>query len=266
MRLQGFTTRDVMRRARTVKGERVMDLGLLGKVAVVTGAGGGIGAAICQRLGLEGAKTIVADIDLNKAEGQAASLAALGVEAIAVAANVVDASSVAALASKAIEAFGRIDILVNNAGFQRDKRIVNMSEDEWDTVVDVILKGAFLCSKAVLPSMLGIINISSRAHLGNPGQANYSAAKAGLLGFTRALALENGKHGVTVNSVAPGIVDTAAIRGLSHFEKVRENAERTTPIPRLGTVEDVADSVAFLASVRASYISGEVLHVTGGRY
>jgi 3-oxoacyl-[acyl-carrier protein] reductase len=146
-----------------------------------------------------------------------------------------------------------------------------MSEDDWDAVVDVILKGAFLCSKAVLPSMLvnnwgRIINISSRAYLGNAGQANYSAAKAGLLGFTRALAFENGKYGVTVNSVAPGVIDTAAIRGLSHFEKVRENAERTTPIPRLGTADDVADSVAFLASDRASYITGEVLHVTGGRY
>jgi 3-oxoacyl-[acyl-carrier protein] reductase len=248
-----------------------MDLGLADKVAIVTGAGGGIGAAICRRLGLEGAKTVVADIDLSKAQAQAAGLAELGIAALAVAADVVDASSVEALAAKAVEAFGRIDILVNNAGFQRDMRIGKMSENDWDAVVDVILKGAFLCSKAVLPSMLAnkwgrIVNISSRAHLGNPGQVNYSAAKAGLLGFTRALALENGKYGVTVNSVAPGIVDTAAIRGLSHFEKVRENAERTTPIPRLGTAEDVADSVAFLASNCASYISGEVLHVTGGRY
>jgi 3-oxoacyl-[acyl-carrier protein] reductase len=248
-----------------------MDLGVSGKVAVVTGAGGGIGAAICRRLGLEGAKTVVADIDLGKAQTEAANLAALGIPAIAVAANVVDKASVEALAATALSTFGRIDILVNNAGFQRDKRIANMSEEDWDTVVDVILKGAFLCSKAVLPSMLAgqwgrIINISSRAHLGNAGQANYSAAKAGLLGFTRALALENGKHGVTVNAVAPGLVDTPAIRGLSHFEKVRENAERATPIPRLGAVEDVADSVAFLASDRAAYITGEVLHVTGGRY
>jgi 3-oxoacyl-[acyl-carrier protein] reductase len=175
------------------------------------------------------------------------------------------------LVSQVTGSFRRIDILVNNAGFQRDKRIVNMTDDDWDSVVDVILKGAFLCSRAVLPSMLEnrwgrIVNISSRAHLGNAGQANYSAAKAGLLGFTRALALENGKHGVTVNSVAPGLVDTAAIRELSHFDKVRENAERTTPVPRMGTVEDVADSVAFLVSERASYISGEILHVTGGRY
>jgi 3-oxoacyl-[acyl-carrier protein] reductase len=248
-----------------------MDLGLAGRVALVTGAGGGIGAAICRCLGAEGAITIVADIDAGKAQDQAAILGSQGITALAVATNVVDTESVNALTLKAAEAFGRIDILVNNAGFQRDKRIVNMTESDWDAVVDVVLKGSFLCSKAVLPGMLGnkwgrIINISSRAHLGNPGQANYSAAKAGLLGFTRALALENGKYGVTVNAVAPGIVDTPAIRGLSHFEKVRENAERTTPIPRLGTVEDIADSVAFLASDRASYISGEVLHVTGGRY
>jgi len=248
-----------------------MNLGLAGKVAIVTGAGGGIGAAICRCLGGEGAITVIADIDPGKAQEQAAVLGGEGLTVLAVGVDVVHPESVNTLAVKTLEAFGKIDILVNNAGFQRDKRIVNMSEGDWDAVVDVVLKGAFLCSKAVLPGMLGnkwgrIINISSRAHLGNPGQANYSAAKAGLLGFTRALALENGKYGITVNALAPGIVDTPAIRGLSHFEKVRENAERTTPVPRLGTVEDVACSVAFLASDRASYISGEVLHVTGGRY
>jgi 3-oxoacyl-[acyl-carrier protein] reductase len=206
-----------------------MDLGLANRVAIVTGAGGGIGAAICRCLGSEGAITVIADIDLGKAQEQAATLAALGMTTLAVAADVIDAESVSALKSKSIEAFGKVDILVNNAGFQRDKRIVNMAESDWDAVVDVILKGAFLCSKAMLPGMVE-------------------------------------KHGVTVNAVAPGIVDTATIRGLSHFEKVRENAERTTPIPRLGTVEDIADCVAFLASERASYVSGEVLHVTGGRY
>jgi len=248
-----------------------MDLGLAGKVAIVTGAGGGIGAAICDRFGLEGARTVVADIDAAKAEEQAHKLTARGCESIAVGANVIEAASVANLVARALEAFGRIDILVNNAGFQRDRRIVKMSEEEWDAVVDVVLKGAFLCSKAVLPVMQQnqwgrIINMSSRAHLGNPGQANYSAAKAGLLGFSRALALENGKYWITVNSVAPGVVDTAAVRGLGHFDKVRENVEKTTPLPRLGTVEDVADAVAFLASDRAAYISGEVLHITGGRY
>jgi 3-oxoacyl-[acyl-carrier protein] reductase len=252
-------------------GEYSMDLGLAGRVAVVTGAAGGIGAGICRCLGGEGATIIVADIDPGRARDQAAMLGSQGFSAFAAGVDVIDAESVNALALNTVEAFGKIDILVNNAGFQRDKRIVNMAESDWDAVVDVVLKGAFLCSKAALPGMLDnkwgrIINISSRAHLGNPGQANYSAAKAGLLGFTRALALENGKHGVTVNAVAPGIIDTPAVRGLSHFEKVRENAEHTTPVPRLGTVEDVAYSVAFLASDRASYISGEVLHVTGGRY
>jgi 3-oxoacyl-[acyl-carrier protein] reductase len=248
-----------------------MDLGISGKVAVITGAGGGIGAAIARRLGLEGVRIVVADIDLAKAQVQAIALTNEGVAAIAVAADVIDAASVEALAATAVETFGGIDILVNNAGFQRDMRIGKMSEADWDGVVDVILKGAFLCSKAALPYMTEkkwgrIINMSSRAHLGNPGQANYSAAKAGLLGFTRALALENGRFGVTTNAVAPGIIDTPAIRALQHFDKVRENAEKTTPVPRLGTVEDVADSVAFLVSERASYINGEVLHVTGGRY
>jgi 3-oxoacyl-[acyl-carrier protein] reductase len=248
-----------------------MDLDISGKVAVITGAGGGIGAAVAHRLGLEGAKVVVADIDIAKAQEQTAILNRMGISAIAIAADVVDSQSVEMLVVKTIEAFSSLDILVNNAGFQRDMRIVKMPETDWDSVINVILKGAFLCSKAALPHMTDkkwgrIINMSSRAHLGNPGQANYSAAKAGLLGFTRALALENGRYGVTVNAVAPGVVDTPAIRALRHFEKVRENAENTTPIPRLGTVEDVADAVAFLASNRASYISGEVLHVTGGRY
>jgi 3-oxoacyl-[acyl-carrier protein] reductase len=248
-----------------------VELDIAGKVAVITGAGGGIGAAIAHRLGSEGVKVVVADIDLGKAESQAGALTDAGIQALAVAANVIDWGSVQALVAKAVAAFGSVDILVNNAGFQRDMRIGKMSEDDWDSVVDVILKGAFLCTKAALPYMQEkkwgrIVNMSSRAHLGNPGQANYSAAKAGLLGFTRALSLENGKFGVTVNAVAPGIIETPAILALAHYEKVRDNAVATLPIARLGRVEDVADAVAFLVSERASYITGEVLHITGGRY
>ena len=144
-----------------------MDLGLVDRVAIVTGAGGGIGAAICRCLGFEGAITVIADIDLGKAQEQAAALAALGMTTLAVAADVIDAESVGALRSKAIEAFGKVDILVNNAGFQRDKRIVNMAESDWDAVVDVILKGAFLCSKAMLPGMLAMLSAPPSGSLFN---------------------------------------------------------------------------------------------------
>jgi 3-oxoacyl-[acyl-carrier protein] reductase len=150
-------------------------------------------------------------------------------------------------------------------------RITKMSEADWDAVVDVVLKGAFLCTRAAIPPMAAqgfgrIINISSRAHLGNPGQANYSAAKAGIHGFTKAMALENGRNWITVNAVAPGIVDTDAVKGLPHYQKIRANAEKNTPIPRIGAPIDVASAVAFLASEFAGFITGEVLHVTGGRY
>src|SRR6218665_2193817 len=163
-----------------------MDLGIEGRVVLVTGAGGGIGATICERLGSEGAKVVVVDIDLAKAQSQVDILRKEGIVAIALSGDVVDAASVEKTMMAAIDAFGSIDILVNNAGFQRDMGIGKMSENDWDSVVDVVLKGAFLCTKAALPSMIErkwgrVINMSSRAHLGNPGQANYSAAKAGLL-------------------------------------------------------------------------------------
>lgn len=248
-----------------------MDLGLKGRAAIVTGAAGGIGAAVARRLGLEGVRVAVADIAPDGARAKAAELQGEGIEAIGIAADVTDAASVEAMVAATLAAFGSADILVNNAGFQRDRRLVKMDESDWDSVVDVILKGAYLCTRAALPSMIDrgwgrVVNMSSRAHLGNPGQANYSAAKAGLLGFTRALSLENGKFGITVNAIAPGLVDTPAVQALPHYQAVRENTVRTTPVQRLGTVDDMADAVAFLASERASYISGEVLHVTGGRY
>jgi 3-oxoacyl-[acyl-carrier protein] reductase len=248
-----------------------MDLGLSGKTAIITGAGNGIGAAIATRLSAEGTNVVVCDINLEAAEAHAASLRQGGARALAVKANVVDADGVNAMVKKTVAEFGGVDILVNNAGLTRDMRITKMTEADWDIVVDVILKGAFLCTRAVLPHMTErkwgrIVNISSRAHLGNPGQANYSAAKAGIIGFTRAMSLEAGRHHVTVNAVAPGIVRTALVESLPHWDKVRENAEKTTPIPRIGEPEDIADAVAFLVSERAGYISGDVLHVTGGRY
>ena len=248
-----------------------MDLGLTGRTAIVTGAGSGIGAAIALRLGAEGANVVVSDINLDRAEAKVAEFPKGGGVALAVRANVVNGAEVSDMVGKVIAAFGRVDILVNNAGLARDMRITKMSDEDWDVVVDVILKGAFQCTKAVLPHMNDrkwgrIISISSRAHLGNPGQANYSAAKAGIIGFTRAMALEAGRNNITVNAVAPGMIDTPFVRSHPQFEKIRENAIKTTPIPRIGEPEDVADAVAFLASERASYITGDVVHVTGGRY
>jgi 3-oxoacyl-[acyl-carrier protein] reductase len=248
-----------------------MDLGITGKTAIVTGAGNGIGAAITERLTAEGANVVVCDINLDAAEAHAAKLRASGAKAVAIKANVTVEADVAAMVEKTVADFGGVDILVNNAGLTRDMRITKMTEADWDIVVDVILKGSFFCTRAVLPLMNErrwgrIVNISSRAHLGNPGQANYSAAKAGIIGFTRAMSLEAGRNYVTVNAVAPGIIRTAMVEALPHWDKIRENAEKTTPIPRTGEVEDVADAVAFLVSERAGYISGDVLHVTGGRY
>lgn len=248
-----------------------MDLGLAGKVAIVTGAGSGLGACSARALSDEGALVVVADIDADKAQTVASSIRERGGKALAVRADVTDPQSVQALVADTVREFGAVHILVNNAGFTRDMLLTRMPEEAWDGVIDVTLKGAYLCTKAVMPHFMSqkwgrVINMSSRAYLGNPGQANYSAAKAGLLGFTRALALEEGRFNVTVNAIAPGIIDTEAVRALPHYEKIRSAAEKTTPIPRIGQATDVADAVLFLASERASYITGDVLHVTGGRY
>jgi 3-oxoacyl-[acyl-carrier protein] reductase len=175
------------------------------------------------------------------------------------------------MAEQEVREFGSIDILVNNAGFTRDKYLLKMPVEDWDSVVDTILKGAYYCTRAALPSMMEnrwgrVINIASRAHWGNPGQTNYSAAKAGLIGFTRSLALEQGKFNITANAIAPGLIETPLVRGLSTYETLRANALARQPVGRLGAVEDIADAVAFLASGRASFITGELLHVTGGRY
>lgn len=248
-----------------------MDLGLKDKVAIVTGAANGIGKAICSALCAEGAHVLIADVDGGQAELTAKALRDNGNNVLACAVDVTNEEAVESMVKLAVEQFGTVHILVNNAGFTRDMRITKMATNDWNAVIDVVLKGAFLCTKAVIPYFTEqkfgrVINISSRAHLGNPGQANYSAAKAGLIGFTRSMALENGRNFITANAVAPGIIDTEAVRRLPHYAKVRVAAEKTTPIPRIGEPEDVANAVSFLASEQAGYISGEVLHVTGGRY
>lgn len=248
-----------------------MDLNLKGHVALVTGSGRGIGKAAALALGREGARVVITDIDSGAVAQACAQMTAEGYEAVGVTADVCDEAQVEALARRAVEAFGKVDILVNNAGFTRDKYLTKMPTSDWDAVVNTILKGAFLCTKAVLPSMIEqrwgrIINISSRAHLGNPGQTNYSAAKAGLIGFTRALALEQGKFNITANAIAPGFIETELVKALPTYEKLRDIALAKNSVPRLGRPDDIADAIVFLASERAGYISGDTLHVTGGRY
>ena len=248
-----------------------MDLGIQNKVAIVTGSARGLGAATALRLAAEGAKVVVTDVLAEQAEATAEALRVAGLTARAVIADITKAAEVQRLVDETVEAFGGVHILVNNAGFPRDKYLVKMSEEDWDLVIQVMLKGAFLATKAVMPHMIEqgwgrVINISSRAHLGNPTQANYSAAKAGLIGMAKALAIEEGRYGVTVNCIAPGFMETEMVQALPTYETIKERAVQMQPIKRVGQPGDIADAVAFLASERAGFITGEVLHVTGGRY
>lgn len=248
-----------------------MDLGLKDKVAIVTGSARGLGAATARRLAEEGAKVVITDIQVELAQATAAALRADGLAAHCVIADITKADDVQRLVSETVAHFGGLHILVNNAGSPRDRYLVKMSEEDWDLVIDVMLKGAFLASRAVMPHLIKqgwgrVINVSSRAYLGNPTQANYSAAKAGLIGLAKALSLEEGRYGVTVNCIAPGFIETEMIQALPAYEAIKERALRAQPIKRPGRPADIADAIAFLASERAGFISGEVLHVTGGRY
>jgi 3-oxoacyl-[acyl-carrier protein] reductase len=248
-----------------------MDLGLKDKVAIVTGSARGLGAAMARRLAGEGVKVVVTDIQAELAHATAEALRQAGLQAHCVVGDITRAADVQRLVDETVATFGGVHVLVNNAGMPRDKYLVKMSEDDWDRVMDVMLKGAFLATRAVMPHFIEqgwgrVINISSRAHLGNPTQANYSAAKAGLIGMAKALAIEEGRYGVTVNCVAPGFMGTEMVRALPTYETIKERAIQAQPIKRAGQPEDVADAVAFLASERAGFISGEVLHVSGGRY
>ena len=248
-----------------------MDLGLKDKVAIVTGSARGLGAATARRLAEEGAKVVITDIQVELAQATAAALRADGLAAHCVIADITKADDVQRLVSETVAHFGGLHILVNNAGSPRDRYLVKMSEEDWDLVIDVMLKGAFLASRAVMPHLIKqgwgrVINVSSRAYLGNPTQANYSAAKAGLIGLAKALSLEEGRYGVTVNCIAPGFIETEMIQALPAYEAIKERALQAQPIKCPGRPADIADAIAFLASERAGFISGEVLHVTGGRY
>ena len=248
-----------------------MDFGLNGQLVMITGGGSGIGAETAKSFAALGAKVAIVDKNMAGAQAVRDEIVNAGGKAGAYECDVSDEAAVVQTVARIQQEMGSVNVLVNNAGFTRDMKIGRMSVADWDSVIDVILKGAFLCSRAVLPAMVEsgygrIVNISSRAHLGNPGQTNYSSAKAGIIGFTRALALECGKNNITVNAVAPGIIKTAAVTSLPHYEKIREAAEKTTPIPRIGEPQDVANTIVFLSSRLAAYITGETVHVTGGRY
>jgi 3-oxoacyl-[acyl-carrier protein] reductase len=240
-----------------------------GKTALVTGASRGIGRAIALRLAAEGANIIVNyRAQAEAAEAVAAEVRASGARAQVVQADVAAAADVDRLVQSALEAFNRIDVLVNNAGITRDTLIMRMSEDDWDSVIDTNLKSAFFMTKAVLRPMLRqrggrIVNITSISGvMGNPGQANYSASKAGLIGFTRTTAREVASRGITCNAIAAGVVETEIWQGVP--ESAIEAMVQMIPLGRKGTPEDIAEAVAFLASDAAAYITGQVLNVDGG--
>ncbi|MCP3988912.1 MAG: glucose 1-dehydrogenase [Actinomycetia bacterium] len=245
-----------------------MGTGVTDRVAIVTGSGQGIGAGIAKALGQAGAKVVVNDVMAEKVDAAVVEMKEAGVDAIGITADVSVVDGAEALVAGAVDAFGRVDILVNNVGIARDKYLSKMSEDDWDDVIRVNLKSQFLCCRAVSPLMMDqqygrIVNVSSRAWLGGPGQANYAASKGAVVSLTRTLALEMARFGVTANCVAPALVDTPLFRGLK--EEVQERLAKTVPMGRVGTPEDLGNAVVFLASDESGYVTGQTLYVCGGR-
>ena len=240
------------------------------RVAIVTGASRGIGRSIALALAAKGATIVAVDMDQATTDAVVAELQAAGAKALAVVGNVTVPADVERMIDAATEAFGRVDILVNNAGITRDGLLMRMKDEDWDAVLNVNLKGAFLCTRAAFKVMSKqrygrIINIASIVgQMGNAGQANYCASKAGLIGLTKSNARELAKRSITVNAVAPGFIATAMTDALS--EKVRDELTAQIPLERLGSAEDIANAVVFLAGEQSGYITGHVLSVNGGMY
>jgi NAD(P)-dependent dehydrogenase (short-subunit alcohol dehydrogenase family) len=238
------------------------------RVAIVTGSGQGIGEGIAGVLAAAGARVVVNDLVPEKVKEVVADLEASGFEAIGHVADVATAEGAEGLIAAAVDSYGRVDILVNNVGMARDGWLAKMSEEDWDTVLQVNLKSQFLCCRAVAPHMMDqeygrIINISSRAWLGGPGQANYAASKGAVISLTRTLALEMARYGITANCIAPALVDTPLFRGLK--EEVQERLVKSVPAGRIGTPEDIGNAALFLAGDESSYVTGQTLYVCGGR-
>jgi len=242
-------------------------MNLSDRVAIVTGSGRGIGKAIALKLAEVGATVVVNDID-ESAQGVAEEIKAMNRQSLAILADVSLSSDVARLVETTIATYGKVDILVNNAGITRDQLVVRMSDEDWDKVLSVNLKSAFLCTRAVLRYMIKqrwgrIISIASIVGIGgNPGQANYASAKAGIIGFTRTVAKEVASRGITANAIAPGFIDTEMTQRLG--EERRQELMRHIPLGYLGSPRDVAEAVAFLASDEARYITAQVLNIDGG--
>ncbi|HSJ38384.1 MAG TPA: 3-oxoacyl-[acyl-carrier-protein] reductase [Planococcus sp. (in: firmicutes)] len=242
---------------------------LTGKTAIITGASRGIGAEIAKRFAEAGAKIVVNySGSQQKAEAVVESIKQNGGEAIAVKANVADADAVKAMVEETMTAFGSVDILVNNAGITRDNLMMRMKDDEWDDVINTNLKGVFVCTKAVTRQMMKqrsgrIVNIASIVGvMGNAGQANYVASKAGVIGLTKTTARELASRGITANAVAPGFITTDMTEGLN--EDIQKTMMAQIPLGRFGKPEEVAKAALFLASDEASYMTGQTLHLDGG--
>ena len=240
-----------------------------GKVAIVTGSGRGIGKAIAVKLAENGATLVINDVgDSAPAEQTVSEIKNLNRQAMAIMADVSSSTDVSKMMETAIAAYGKVDILVNNAGITRDQLTMKMTDEEWDKVLAIDLKSVFLCTRAVLRPMLKqrsgrIISMSSVVGIiGNAGQANYAAAKAGIIGFTKTIAKEVASRGITVNAVAPGFIDTPMTQGLP--EERKQALMNNIPLGYLGTPRDIAETVAFLASEEARYITGQVISVDGG--
>ena len=244
------------------------------RTAIVTGAARGIGAAVAKRLASDGMQVAVLDLDADNCADTVAAIEAAGGKALAVGANVADEASVAAAVEKVVAELGEPTVLINNAGITRDNLLFKMTVEDWDAVMAVHLRGAFLMARATQKYMVDnkygrIVNLSSTSAQGNRGQVNYSAAKAGMQGFTKTLSIELGKFGVTANAIAPGFIATemtaaTAERVGASFEDYKKVAASQIPVARVGEPEDIAHTASFLASEGAGFVSGQVIYVGGG--
>lgn len=243
-------------------------MGISNRVALITGSASGMGKQTAQLLAERGAAVVINDIDATKVRSTVDEFKEKGLRVLGIVADISNADSVTRMVHQVVTEFGRVDILVNNAGLEKAGALRKLTESDWDITIDVNLKGTFLCTQAVHGHMVEnkhgrIINIASRAWLGGAGQIPYSSAKAGVIGMTRALAIELGKNGVTSNCIAPGLIHTPMWDSLP--EKDRSFLLTKQPTGRLGTVDNIADSVAFLSDDEAGFINGQVLYVCGGR-